>query len=390
MKKQLLITFAIVLSLPLAAQLVTPVQDGDIYSITIGNVYFEVDASFGGRISAFSINGNDVLYPSQGGEDFLWGSTLWPSPQSWPWPPPFDALEYDPYTGSIQDNKIVVTSATDTYTKLIFEKTYYGNASDSSISIEYKLINKGTNAKNVAAWEVTRVPSGGITFFPKGEGNPWGAFANQFELIDGIEWWEHDNSDPGNQKMFSDGADKWFAHVNEDNILFVKVFEEDVPYAEMAPNEAEIELWHAGISTYIELENQSSYVSIPSGDSMNYNLRWILKEIPDSVDASYGSASLKDFAAYLAGIPFDPSGVKEIAGKPLGVYPNPATGFITLVGTGKEPASVQLFDLTGKNVLSEDGLSPGERLDISSLPGGLYLYRTSKNGTVRSGKLVIE
>jgi len=189
--KKLLLPAALLFSLNASSQRVAPVQDGDIYSFTVGNIVFELDASFGGRISSFKINGTDILYPAQNGNDFLWGSTLWPSPQTWPWPPPFDALEYDAYAGEIKDNKVILTSAKDDYTKLVFEKTFYVNSADSSVNIEYKVLNDGTSGKSVAAWEVSRVHSGGITFFPRGAGSITGAFGNQFETIDGIAWFNN-------------------------------------------------------------------------------------------------------------------------------------------------------------------------------------------------------
>jgi hypothetical protein len=387
MKKSFLSTLLIIVSIHLSGQDVIPVQDGDIFTLEAGNVIFEVDASFGGRISSFSIDGNEVLYLSTGGDDFLWGSILWPSPQTWPWPPPFDALEYDAYSGEISDNKIILTSETDDYTDLVFEKTFYANSSDTSISIEYKLINKGGNATEVAAWEVTRVPSGGLTYFPMGEGVVTGNFAGETETIDDVVWYEHSSSDPSGRKFFSDGSEGWFAHVNEDDYLFLKTFE-DVPYNDAAPNEAEIELWHADPSTYIELENQSAYVGIPANGEYTYALKWFLRELPQGVEIAMDSKSLLKYTSSVAtGTPF--TGINSVEVDRVKIYPNPSMGYFSVSGVTDE-YDLEILDMSGKVVDCIVDAVPGQKINAELFEKGVYFVRISGKNLDEVLKLIIQ
>lgn len=388
MKKQLLITLGIIISITALSQDITPEQDGDLFSVEVGNVYFEVNAAEGGKISSFKINNDEILYPSTGGSDFLWGSTLWPSPQIWPWPPPFDALEYDAYTGEITDDKIILTSELDDYTDLIFEKTFYANSSDTSISIEYKFINKGGSTTEVAAWEVSRVPSGGLTYFPMGDGSVTGNFAGETETIDDVVWYEHSKSDPSGRKFFSDGSDGWFAHVNEDDYLFLKTFD-DIPLTDAAPGEAEIELWHAGTSTYIELENQSAYVEIPSEGEYTYALKWFLRELPDGVEVEMDNKNLLAYTSSVAaGIPY--TDIKSIELKPaVTIYPNPSSGYFSISGITDE-YDLEILDMTGKITAHIEDALPGQKINTELFEKGVYFVKISVRGIDDILKLIIQ
>lgn len=78
----------------------------------------------------------------------------------------------------------------------------------------------------------------------------------------------------------------------------------------------------------------------------------------------------------------DPSecctGVEEMvmAGKAL-VYPNPATEFIS-VRTGGDQLVLTVADLSGRTVLTTAVNVDGERIDISDLRAGTYIYRLAK------------
>ncbi|HYW95274.1 MAG TPA: hypothetical protein VE870_06795, partial [Bacteroidales bacterium] len=100
-----------------SAQII-PVKDGDLYSFDFANVFFEVDASVGARISSFEVNGTQVLSTTRS-DNYSWGSTFWPSPQAdWTWSqwgnwPPPAIMDEQPYTGGIGDTTIILTSAVD-------------------------------------------------------------------------------------------------------------------------------------------------------------------------------------------------------------------------------------------------------------------------------------
>ncbi|WP_223032641.1 T9SS type A sorting domain-containing protein [Hanstruepera marina] len=70
------------------------------------------------------------------------------------------------------------------------------------------------------------------------------------------------------------------------------------------------------------------------------------------------------------------------------VYPNPATTQITVASTASK-GQIQIFNITGKRVLSKD-LSLGDnRLNVSSLVSGVYLARINANGKTETKKLII-
>lgn len=91
----------------------------------------------------------------------------------------------------------------------------------------------------------------------------------------------------------------------------------------------------------------------------------------------------------------------EAANQPISVWPQPASGPVTI--QFKNPAAgtaqLEIFDMTGKHVCAiTQPVASGSQLlhwdgtDASgnSLPGGLYLYRLTTNATRHTGRLVIE
>jgi hypothetical protein len=87
---------------------------------------------------------------------------------------------------------------------------------------------------------------------------------------------------------------------------------------------------------------------------------------------------------------FIPTPVPGIPGKEVRVYPNPAKEYIIFdVANITSSATVELFDFRGKKVL-EYKLSGDNRLVISNLPKGIYLYRLHDNGSVYKGKITVE
>jgi hypothetical protein len=74
------------------------------------------------------------------------------------------------------------------------------------------------------------------------------------------------------------------------------------------------------------------------------------------------------------------------ASRSMSLYPNPANQIlnISLVSTEMEKI-IEVFDLNGKLVMTEKVMQNNAELDISTLPGGLYLIKvTTKDGTLLS------
>ena len=280
------------------AQDFKPVQNGLLYSITFAGQVFEVNAEKGARVSTFAIGDSNIIIPKSGGNDFVWGSVVWPAPQSeFRWPPPMK-IDNGVYTASINGNVMTFTSQVESDRKnnqMQIIKSYWVNESDNSVSLKYSLVNKGTNPIKKAIWEVTRVSLNGISFWPTGSAGTWGNLASSVEE-NGDYSWINISKEPRRQlKFFADGSQGWFAHIDESNRLFVKIFE-DVDSTDFADGEGEIELWIA--NNYIELENQGVAKTLNPNDTLHYELKWILRQLPDWVEPGVGDEILIDFVKW--------------------------------------------------------------------------------------------
>ncbi|MES2389055.1 MAG: T9SS type A sorting domain-containing protein [Bacteroidota bacterium] len=71
----------------------------------------------------------------------------------------------------------------------------------------------------------------------------------------------------------------------------------------------------------------------------------------------------------------------------LSVYPNPARESFSI--SSKIPGLITIYTTSGQTVLSR-AYMPGDKTDISGFAPGLYLYRFSSAGGVRTGKIVKE
>ncbi len=370
-------------------QAVTPQEQDGKYYFQVATVYFEVDPSFGARISSFKIGDEDMLQGNTGAGAYSWGSTLWQSPQSeWNWPPSVE-LDQDPYTGGIVNNQIVLRSSVDeTYSHLVFKKVFTADLSDTSVTIVYTMINEGSTAHSFSAWEVARVPSGGISFFPMGEGEVTGAFAGQTELINDVVWYEQDDSDPAGQKFMCDGAEGWSAHVNDNAVLFVKKFD-DASATSNAPGEKEIELYYAGPSNYIELENQSAYANIEVGDSVSWTIKWYLRNLPSDIEAQTGNTDLVNYVRSIINNQ-TPDAIDKIQPSIITLYPNPAVNSIFLsLPEGFEQVNYELIDATGRIYAKDKGYNHFE-IELHSYPAGIYYLRLMYQEYVVMLKIVKE
>lgn len=270
-----------------------PSVSGSVCTFTFGDTQFVVDAAKAGRIVSFSLAGKNILTAPKNSEDNNWGSTFWPSPQSdWNWPPPV-AIDPGPHTARVVGNTLVVESAVDPGLGLCVSKTVSVDAGKGMVTIEYGIANKGSTARKVAPWEISRVATGGLTFFPMGEGKPWKGMQEllPLDLQDGVAWFAAPTAPAGNdQKVFADGREGWIAHVDGD-LLLVKAFTDTTP-GQAAPGEAEIELYTDPGRTYVEVENQGAYVGVEPGKAVRWPVRWFLRKLDSKVKVKPGSSDL--------------------------------------------------------------------------------------------------
>ncbi len=149
---------------------VTPTKNGNRYRFAWGDVVLEVDAAAGARVATLSLGGADLIVPVPAANDpTTYGSVFWTSPRSaWTpqtWPPPV-MIDSAMYTTAISGTHVVATGPADTSIGVSMAKDYSADATSGWIKIVYTI--NATKAQKAAPWEVSRVPRGGIVFFPLG------------------------------------------------------------------------------------------------------------------------------------------------------------------------------------------------------------------------------
>lgn len=262
--------------------------------LEFGSTYFEVDPSHGARVTSLRHAGQELLW-LEGAPNYAdaFGSTFWPSPQSWPWPPPAE-LDNGPYQVSIEAGGVVrAESAPNAHTSLRVSKTFAADLRREAVELTYTMTNVGETAVSWAPWEVTRLPADGLAFWPTG-GEPFGAQPMPSEAALGHTWCEPRRT-PGEGKLFADGAGGYLAYVLGDRLL-IKRFT-DVPASAAAPSEAEIELYVNPDHSYVEVENQGAYASLGPAESTSFRVVWYVRRLPADTAAAVGSADLVAFVA---------------------------------------------------------------------------------------------
>jgi len=390
--KNLLLFFLVVLCITGKSQTIVPQKgSGSKFSLTCANLYFEIDSARGARITSFKLNDNELMYVDFKTTDMA-GSTFWPSPQSvWNWPPAVN-LDSKPYRTSINQNKIVFTGNTDSKSMLRFYKTISANATDTSITIDYCIKNEKTSVQKWAPWEITRVLNGGLTVFPKGSGIITGDMTGRTEDLSNYVWYDqYQTSGETGSKFFCDGKG-WLAHVIDGNMLFLKKFQ-DVAVGKAAPGEAEVEVYTASDKSYTELENQGTYATIASKDSVTWRVKWFARLLPASINVSVGSNSL---TSYIEAVLTREAPVTNVEISNLvraKIYPNPATSLLT-IETGlivSKDVTLRIVDLQGRTVLSHSINQAKDQVIVENLQQGIYIYDLKQGTEILSkGKIAIK
>lgn len=70
------------------------------------------------------------------------------------------------------------------------------------------------------------------------------------------------------------------------------------------------------------------------------------------------------------------------------VYPNPTTGIFKIEANGAEIKSVDLFDITGRNISSASIRNNTTEINISQLPNGIYSVKVNTGETVKYLKII--
>ena len=277
---------------------VAPEIDGSLYRWRLGDLSFEVDAAHGARVTAFRIGAENVLSgPDVNALNF--GSTFWTSPQAdWNWPP-ITELDSGPYTVSGEGAELSFTSAAADPMGVVVTKRFHVDPSSETVDLVYTVENRSSAPRTIAPWEISRVATGGLTFFPVGGGvQPTSTL--KVREIDGVVWFEYDPKPiTDHQKMFAHGAEGWIAHVDlPRRMLFLKTFAE-VDASEQAPGQAQLEIYADPGHTYVEVEQQDAYRAIEPGARVQWTVTWRLRRIPVGVDIVAGNKSLLALVRHL-------------------------------------------------------------------------------------------
>lgn len=261
------------------------------HALEFDDVYFEVDPKVGGRVTSFSIGGFDVLSGSDVDAD-SYGSTFWTSPQSdWGWPPPAE-LDRAPYSLVADRDTLTLTGAPNLALGVRVTKQFSADRVRGAIALKYVIHNLSNTPKRYAPWEVSRVHSRGLTFFPTG---PLSTGPLRVERLGVGTWFAHDPEalDEVGQKSFAGGTHGFLAHTAR-GLIYIKSFT-DVPPELRAPGEAEIEIY--ANNRYVEVEVQGPYSVIDPGESVSWTVRWYLRKLPPDIVPFPGNAELLSFAA---------------------------------------------------------------------------------------------
>jgi hypothetical protein len=295
MKFYFLIFSLLIVSVGMSQKLIgpIPVKKNGIYTIKNAAQELTIDPAIGGRITELKLNGINFL-TTKSIHPIFWGSTLWPSPQKIWGGPDLVELDRSIYTDTVFGNTLKMVSKPDPKSGFIFTKEFSVNKKLGAFELKYSITNGSDTIRKVAAWEVTRVQTGGLTFFPTGQGLRWGNIAGLVKESNGISWfnYEPDMLPSKHNKFFSDGKEGWIAQVNN-GIIFIKYFK-DEPKELAAPSEAEIEVYTNPDKTYVEVEVQGGYTSLKPGASLTWTVFWYIKKLP-KMKVETGNQKLIEF-----------------------------------------------------------------------------------------------
>ena len=257
-------------SVAASAQAVQALEDSK-YSIAVGDVTLTVDAAHGGKVLSYKLGDKEVL--NQGRCPNSFGSTFWTSPQrEWNWPP---VAEYDTkaFEAAVEGDALVLTGQKSERFGYRIRKAFTADPADGAVVITYTIVNESGETRQVAPWEISRVPNGGVLFFDAEAVEPANNMAGlPFEYKFGAAWYVMDEARE-NRKVNADGKG-WLAF-SANGILFVKKFQ-DLKPEEPAPAEAEIQVYANPGKTFVEIEEQGAYTTLQPGGEVSWTVRWYL------------------------------------------------------------------------------------------------------------------
>ena len=292
----------------------TPRAAGDLV-LCRGRLELVLRPADGGRLARLRYDGVDLVLPP-GQPHGIYGDTFWPSPQSrfeWPPPPTLDAGPYAVVSRSARS--VVLSSEPDETVGLQAVKELALTA--DGVDFAFTLTNVWPHDQRVAPWQVTRAAREGLLVWAEGA-----AFTDADRVVKHREdppcWFRHADL-PGTfegfatagtlasiavpavtrtSKYFTD-ARGWLAHLHR-GILVLRRFP-DLTIDEVAPRQAELELYVDLERDYIEMENQGAYVTLTPGASVRYRTQWFVDDADPVLATDRVTPELVAAIAALAG-----------------------------------------------------------------------------------------
>ena len=260
-----------------------------LHTIGWDDVSIDVDAATGARVTALRLGGRNLLIGPEI-DPGNYGSTFWTSPQAgWDWPP-VPEIDHGPYQASREAGVLVLRGRPSAKLGVSVEKRFGADRARGALLSEFRIHNHGAKAARMAAWQITRVATGGLTFFPTGSGS-FAPSTLAVRQTPDITWYAYDAAAvTDHQKLFADGREGWLAHVDGDALL-VKTFAA-VPRERQAPGEAQIEIYANPTHTYVEVEVQGAYEDIAPGATLAWRVVWLVRRLPAALPRQAGSAEL--------------------------------------------------------------------------------------------------
>lgn len=285
------------------------VESGGAYTLEHGNVVMVVTPNQGGRILSFTVAGSETLV--QEGEAPEHGSTFWPSPQNWGWPPATDIAEIDPnpYAAVMEPQRLILTSDNNPFLGAVVTKTFGPAASRAGVlgfAVTYTIQNTSASEITCAGWEISRAKRG-VVFYPEGQGGlletstliPQSALGHAWYTYDAVGLEEV-------PKIYADGGGGWLAWaahgLEGDGTLVVKSFADVLP-GSFAMGEAEIEIYADPSGDYMEVEQQGPLTMLQAGQILSWRVEWYGAPVPASLAVQNGSHALLDLVQTTLGAP---------------------------------------------------------------------------------------
>lgn len=271
-----------------------------------GDLSLSIDPEVGARISSLKRRGKELLYTQEHTKQLAkkgalkpgnnWGSTFWLSPQSlWGWPP-ITAHDSEPYKVlSFDQNKISLQSQLAEGAR-ITKHISFSEKHTGQVDLSYE-ISAAKNFPEIAAWEITRVPHDGLVFYPVKKGSIDIAMGDVSYTIDNdhVLWLDlRSEKQPPEGKVNANGREGWLGWV-VDRQLYLKIYE-PVAESQMAAGEGDVEVYLSGSQPYVELEAQGAAHILNAGEKLQWNVRWVLQDLPEDINVDMGAKELLNFA----------------------------------------------------------------------------------------------